>query len=340
MNYEKILVIAPAWIGDLVMAQSLFKHLKLINPRSQIDVIAPAWNYLLLQRMPEVTQAIQLNCEHGELGLNVRYQLGKSLRGCNYDAAIILPNSWKSALIPWVAKIPNRIGWCGEFRFGLINDIRFLNKIIYTKMVERYVVLAYSKATNLPKKLCFPKLTVDFKNLEKTKFKFLSKSYNNKLPVLALGVGAAFGEAKCWPEDYFLTLAYIVAKIHKFNVWIFGTSKNLNINTSLPNIINFSGKTNLLETIDLLYLSDIVVCNDSGLMHIAASLSKKIIAIYGPTTEEFTPPLCDTYKVINKHLSCSPCFARTCRLKHHNCMRQITVDEVLAQIKLYANIDC
>lgn len=328
MINQKILVIGPAWIGDMVMAQALFKHLKLLN-NIQIDVAAPSWSFPLLQRMPEITNSIELNFAHGEWSLYKRYQLGKLLRKNNYTSAIVLPNSWKSSLIPWFAKIPKRIGWFGESRLWLLNDIRYLKKHIYPKMVERYVALAYPANHPLPTPILRPQLIINNKNLEQLK----ANIFINNLPIVALSVGAAFGESKCWPEEYFIKLAYLIANEQKLNVWIFGTKKDLIINENMNNIINFSGKTNLLETIDLLSLVNIVVCNDSGLMHIAASLNKKIIAIYGSTSEEFAQPLTDNVTIINRKLPCSPCRARICPLKHHNCMRQITAEEVFDRIK-------
>ena len=330
---EKILVIGPSWLGDMMMAQSLFKHLKLINNHIKIDVLAPSWSFPLLQCMPEIENSIELDLTHGELGFKKRYHLAKSLSRNGYTSSIVLPNSWKSALIPFIAKIPKRIGWIGEMRFGLLNDIRYLRKSIYNKMVQRYVALAYPPNYMLPQQLLFPKLVVELENIKQLKEKFfvnLSYKLNPELPILALCFGAAFGEAKCWPEEYFIKLAYLASK--EFNVWILGTKQDLKIN-NMENIINFSGKTNLLETISLLSLVDLVVCNDSGLMHIAASLNKKIIGIYGATSEKFTPPLTEQFKILNKHLACSPCFARNCPLKHHNCMHQITVEEVFATIK-------
>lgn len=329
-----ILVIGPSWLGDMVMAQSLFRHLLLIHDdKIQIDVLAPSWSFSLLERMPEVNQAIELNLQHGELNLKKRYILGKKLRKKNYSKAIILPNSWKSALIPFIAKIPQRTGWVGECRFGLINDIRFLKKSNYIKMASRYVALAYNRDHQLPEKLLFPRLSVNLNAVASLMERFyIKQKLNPKLPIIALGIDAAFGVAKCWPKEYFIELAYLASK--EFNVWIFGTQKNLTIK-EIPNIINFSGKTSLLETIDLLSLTELIVCNDSGLMHIAAGLEKKIVAIYGPTSVEFTPPLTspDKLKIINKGLPCSPCFARSCPLKHHACMRNITVKEVFNAAK-------
>lgn len=333
-SLKKILIIGPSWLGDMVMAQSLFKHILLNhNYKVQLDVLAPSWSGTLLERMPEVNEYIELNLKHGELGLKKRYLIGKQLRKKNYTEAVILPNSWKSALIPFIAEIPKRIGWVGEHRFGLINDIRFLNKKSHFKMIEHYVALAYPPNYNLPD-LLLPQLSVDLNSVKKLiEQPFIKQKINPQLPILGLGVDAAFGLAKCWPEEYFIELAYMASK--EFNIWIFGTKKDLAIKEDVANIINFSGKTNLLETIDLLSLIDLIVCNDSGLMHIAASLQKKIVAIYGPTSEQITPPLIgvDKFCIINKHLPCSPCFARECPLKHHACMRNITVKEVFEAAK-------
>jgi heptosyltransferase-2 len=323
---EKILVIGPSWLGDMVMAQSLFKSLYQVNPAITIDVAAPNWSLPLLERMPEVANGIELDLQHGEWSFEKRYYLGRELQKNNYTSAIVLPNSWKSALIPWFAKIPKRIGWIGEMRFGLLNDIRYLKKSIYKTMVERYIALAYQANYPLPNEQPTPKLTVNQENIDQLKLKFAINT-NNNLPVLALCLGAAFGEAKCWPEEYYLELASMQVK-KQWQVWLFGTKPDLQITDPSSQILNFSGKTKLLDTIDLLSLADVVVCNDSGLMHIAASFNKKIIAIYGATSSKFTPPLAEHVQIINKHLPCSPCFARTCPLGHHKCMKQITVEEI------------
>jgi heptosyltransferase II len=338
MIKEKFLIIGPSWLGDMVMAQALFKTLLQINPSAIIDVVAPTWSLPVLQRMPEITNKIELAIPHGKLWLLQRYKLAKNLQQNNYTSAIILTNSWKSALIPWFAKIKKRTGWVGELRFGLINDIRYLDKKKYISMISRYIALAYPAHYNLPSLLLNqvikPKLIIDPDNLILLKNKF---NINNlsKLPILALCIDAAFGVAKCWPEEYYIKLAEHKIK-QNWQVWIFGTKPNLSINNSSNLILNFSGKTSLIDTIDLLSLVDVVVCNDSGLMHIAASFNKKIIAIYGPTSSEFTPPIADCVKIVNKNLQCSPCFARTCPLGHHKCMKEITVELINNEIdKIY-----
>ena len=138
-----ILVIGPSWVGDMIMSHALYQQLKVQYPDCQIDVMAPDWCRPLLARMPEVHKAISMPIGHGAFRLVERYRLGKSLRN-QYDMAIILPNSFKSALIPFFAKIPVRRGWKGEFRYGLLNDLR-ANKNDYPMMVQRYVALSFEK---------------------------------------------------------------------------------------------------------------------------------------------------------------------------------------------------
>ncbi|MCT6885000.1 MAG: lipopolysaccharide heptosyltransferase II, partial [Gilliamella apis] len=124
----KTLIIGPSWVGDMMMSQSLYRTLKQLDPSIEIDVMAPTWCRALLDKMPEVNQSIAMPISHGEFALSKRYQLGKELRNNQYDQAIILPNSFKSALIPFFAKIAKRTGWKGEMRYGLLNDLRVLDK--------------------------------------------------------------------------------------------------------------------------------------------------------------------------------------------------------------------
>jgi heptosyltransferase-2 len=195
------------------------------------------------------------------------------------------------------------------------------------------MALAYPKKAKLPEQILYPQLTSSADNIINLQEKFqINQHINPELPTVGLAIGAKFGEAKCWPKQYFIDLAHKLAKTNQFNVFILGTETDITIDTNVDNIINFSGRTSVTDAIDLLSLTNTVVCNDSGLMHIAASLHKKIIAIYGATSEKFTPPLTKDVITVNKHLECSPCFARSCPLQHHNCMKTTTVDEIFKLI--------
>jgi len=338
MSGKKILIVGPAWVGDMVMAQSLFKAIMQQNTLSLIDVLAPPWTKPLLERMPEVRNAHVMPIGHGSIQLKKRYEIAQQLKSHHYDQAIVLPNSWKSALIPWFAHIPIRTGFCGEFRFGLLNDIRLLDKKRLPQMVQRFVALAYpalSKKEKIKEPILLPKLEIKEAALGGTKQKF-SISLNPSVPILALCPGAEFGPSKQWPSDYFATVA--LAKIKSgFSVWLFGSKNDVEISNDIQaktnhQCVNFTGKTSLEEAIDLLSLTTLVLTNDSGLMHIAAALGKPIVALYGSTDPSFTPPLTENVRIERLSLPCSPCFKRVCPLEHHRCMRDLSPDRIIKEI--------
>jgi heptosyltransferase-2 len=335
----KILVVGPAWVGDMVMAQCLFKVLKAQNPAVQIDVLAPGWSLPLLQRMPEVANAIVMPLGHGELGLLKRYQLGKNLRAQHYQQAIVLPNSFKSALIPWFAKIPIRTGWRGEMRYGVLNDIRTLDPLRYPLMIERFMALAYPPSAPLPDAQVVPELQIS----SITQQAALTKHHIQmaERPVLAICPGAEFGPAKRWPEEYYAEVANAQLAAG-WDVWIFGSPKDGEVAAKIMALtqnrcIDLTGKTRLEEAVDLLALAKLIISNDSGLMHIAAALHKPLIALYGPTSAGFTPPLHQQAKILSLALECQPCFQRTCPLLHHRCMRDLHPSVVLNAIAEWAS---
>lgn len=327
---NKILIVGPSWVGDMVMAQCLFKLIKTIHPNAVIDVLAPAWSLPLLQRMPEVSEAIIMPLGHGVWDLKTRYQLGKSLRSKQYTEAFLLPNSFKSALIPFFANIKKRTGWRGEMRYILLNDLRILDKKRYPLMIERFMALALPKNAELPAEYPIPALKISEETQEKALKKYgLSKDK----PILALCPGAEFGAAKRWPPEYYAEIAREKLKAG-WQVWLFGSKNDISVTEQIRELtdgqsINLAGKTQLEEAIDLLELASMVVSNDSGLMHIASALQKPLIAVYGPTSTGFTPPLSKMAKTLSLSLECQPCFERTCPLKHERCMRELTPRMVL-----------
>lgn len=332
---KSILVIAPAWIGDMVMAQTLFKFLKSRDPTVAIDVLAPSWALPLVERMPEVRNSILLPFVHGELKLCKRYTFAKNLRQFNYDQAIVLPGSFKSALIAFWAKIPKRTGWLGEWRFGVLNDYRKLNKEQFPLMIQRFAALGLPKSISLTQQLepYYPSLSVNKNNLQSVLDRF---NLTTSRPILALCPGAEYGPAKRWPIKSFANVAG--AMINKgWQVFIFGSKKDSELAKALMVATNnqcqdLTGKTSLIEAVDLLSLATGIISNDSGLMHIAASLGRPLVVLYGSSTPSFTPPLTKRVKIIHLNLPCSPCFKRHCPLGHFDCMNQITPDRVLTQL--------
>ena len=319
-----ILIVGPSWVGDMVMAQTLFQCLKQRHPECQIDVLAPEWSRPLLERMPEVRAALSFPLGHGALELATRRRIGKSLAG-QYDQAILLPNSLKSALVPFFAGIRQRTGWRGEFRYGLLNDVRTLDKERYPLMIERFMALAYDKNAELPRPYPKPSLQIDSATRDAALAKF---GLTLDRPVLALCPGAEFGESKRWPAEHYAQVAD--ARIREgWQVWLFGSQKDHPVGETIrenliPGLreesVNLSGQTSLAEAIDLLSCADSVVSNDSGLMHVAAALNRPLVAVYGSTSPAFTPPLADEVEVVQLGIECSPCFDRTCRFGHYNCM--------------------
>ena len=301
----KILVVGPSWVGDSVMAQTLYKRIKKELPSSQIDVMSPHWSLALLERMPEVCKKIVSPFSHGETKLFERYKLGQGLKKENYDRAIILTNSLKSSLIPYFARIGVRTGWLGEFRYGLINDIRSSKKLKKSLMVEKFAALSLYEENYSIENLTFPELEINFAN-QRNFLEEFSIDYSNN--TIAICPGAEFGPSKRWPAEYYAEIAkFYVNK--GWNVLCIGSKNDEDIGIeigSLNNLrsnesfINLIGKTSLQDAIDILAFTEKVVTNDSGLMHIAAAVKTPLVALYGPSSPEYTPPLISKKKILRK----------------------------------------
>lgn len=333
----KYLIVGPSWVGDMVMAQTLFIALKQQHPDAIIDVLAPAWSLPIIERMPQVRRGIDMPLGHGKVELKARYRLGKSLRQEGYTHAIVLPNSFKSSLVPFWANIQHRIGWRGEMRYGLLNDLRKLDKSKYPLMVERFVALAYPDGATLPKPLPIPALQVNGNNVITVLHRY---NLNTDRPVLALCPGAEFGPSKQWPADYYADVAGTLVE-QGWQVWLFGSEKDKtvcsHIKHRLPDSLqhhchNLAGATSLADAIDVLSHASAVVSNDSGLMHIAAALNRPLVAVYGSTSPDHTPPMNENSETLSMKLECSPCFERECPLGHMNCMKLLSPAMVLAAI--------
>lgn len=312
------------------MAQSLFRQLRQLHPDAQIDVLAPAWSRPLLERMPEVGEAIEMPLGHGRVDLKTRWQLGKSLTG-RYRQAILLPNSWKSAIVPYAAGIPLRTGWLGEMRYGLLNDARKLDKSRLSMTVQRFVALANDRENLQLPRIMPPCLTVDPENAAAAMAE-LGLERDPNMSLLALCPGAEYGEAKRWPAEYYAALAEQYVR-QGGRVWLFGSDKDLPVCDAIAAIAgeachNLAGRTSLAQAIDLLSLANGVVSNDSGLMHVAAALERPLVAIYGSSDPAFTPPLNRQHRILSLGLDCSPCFKRECPLGHLDCLRKLSVEQV------------
>ncbi len=334
MSAHRILVVGPSWVGDMVMAQSLFIALRQRDPATRIDVLAPPWSRPLLERMPEVGAAVELPVAHGELALPERWRVARRLRGA-YDQAILLPNSLKSALVPFFARIPLRTGWVGEHRYGLLNDIRRLDEKRLPMTVQRFVALGDPPDTPHPPRIAPPRLAVKVADVLAA-LQALGVAKQARRRVLALCPGAEFGPAKRWPAKYFGALAERRLAAG-WDVWLFGSDKDqaacAAVNAAAGGrCVDLAGRTSLAQAVDLLSIADAVVSNDSGLMHVAAALARPLVAVYGSSDPGFTPPLSEKAKVVRVGLPCSPCFRRECPYGHTDCLQGIPVERVDAAL--------
>lgn len=325
MTSKKILIISPSWIGDCVMTQPLYRRLHELHPGCQINVFAPKWSMAVFERMPEVNRVFENPFGHGALELKKRWQVGRELGKHGYEQVIVLPGSLKSAIIAAATGIKRRTGYVGESRYFLLNDIRKLDKAALPLMVDRYTALAYDRQNDFNGHSDNPA----FKIAPQSQAEALSKhSLDTNRPIVAFCPGAEYGPAKRWPAAHFADLAKRYAQ-QGWQIWLFGSQKDFEIADEINRLSdglcqNLCGKTSLAEAIDLLACADTVVCNDSGLMHLAAALGCKVAAIYGSSSPDHTPPLSPQAKIISLNLECSPCFKRECPLGHTDCLNKLS----------------
>lgn len=320
----------------MVMASCLFQRLAREHPALHLHVAAPAATAPLATRMAEVAAVTTLPFAHGRLDLTARIRIGRASARASYDWAIVLPNTWKSALPVAVAGIARRTGYTGEGRHLLLNDRRRLDADQLPRMVDRFHALGGEGAQPAPPG-CWPQLRADSARA-RTLAAELGLANER---VLALCPGAEYGPAKRWPPAGFAQVAARHAQ-RGGNVWILGGAGDAAaaraVCEHLPaaareRTFDITGRTRLLDAVDLLAGADRVVCNDSGLMHVAAALGRPVVGIFGSTTTTFTPPLGPRARAVSLQLACSPCFARECPLGHLDCLKTLPAERVIAALE-------
>jgi heptosyltransferase-2 len=331
-----ILVVAPSWVGDAVLSEPLIARLASAGDANEghpaIDVLAPAWCAPVYARMRGIRRIFDSMLRHGEIGLGRRRELGRTLSGECYARAITLPNSWKSALAPWLAGIPVRTGYTGEARFGIVNDRRRLDRDAMPRLVDRYAALATSDRDATAPAASAPVLIPDSANRDAA-VGSLGLPVDRGIAILC--PGAEFGPAKRWPAGHFAQLARRFLA-DGLDVWMLGSPNDKPAAAAVldaagdgrDSIRDLSGRTDLGTAIDLLSLAAVVVSNDSGLMHAAAAVRAPLVALFGSSSPGYTPPVSDTARIARIDIACSPCFRRECPLGHFKCMRELAPDTV------------
>ena len=336
---HRILVISPNWIGDAIMAQPLLTRLKTKWPEVVIDVLAPGWAAPVWQAMPEVGTVIPTTFKHGKLQFGERLKMAKKLRDEHYDAAYVLPNTIKYALIPWLARIPKRIGYLGEKRYGLLNVIHHDDKTHPRPMIPFYAALADAPSNTVGKREDYP-VSAMFVHETEVNAAFEKFGLDRKKRLIAFAPGAEYGPAKRWPEGKFAQLAQmILQKYPDVQIVLMGSGNDKvvcdPIEEAVPGVVNLAGQTTLAEAIAIISQITLMVTNDSGLMHIASAFEKPLVAIYGSTDYTHTPPFSKYSEIISLNLPCAPCQKRECPLGHHNCMKQLNPDLVFPSVAKY-----
>lgn len=308
------------------MGQPMLARLLQKRPEAAIDVLAPRWVLPVAQRMPEVSEAIECPFGHGEFGLRGRWRIGRTLARRGYDHAIVLPNTLKSALAPFFAGIPLRAGYVGESRYGLLNILHKLDRRNPPPMVERYLALAGKPGDPLPQ-APRTRLSVSEENLARALAQLSLAPPSDAHPVAILCPGAEYGPAKRWPAEYYAELAQKLGEAG-FSVWLMGSHADRTVATAILEAkpgcaIDLTGRTDLASAIDLIGAASVVISNDSGLMHIAASLGRPLVALFGSSSPLHTAPRSAKARVEYLAIECSPCFARVCPLGHFRCMREL-----------------
>jgi heptosyltransferase II len=326
-----VLVIAPSWVGDAILSEPLIAQLRRAGVEQPVDVVVPPWCGPVYARMRGVGRIIDNPPAHRRLALHARYALGVSLRANGYTHAYVLPNTWKSALVPYFARIPRRIGFVGEARYGLLTEARTLDRKALPQLVTRYAALASAPRAVLDA-ISRPRLVADRENLRAAMH---ALGLSTAQPVAILCPGAEFGPAKRWPVEHFAALAQRLAD-DGHAVWIVGSPNDRAIAAALvaalpsptPPVVDLTGRTDLGTAIDLMSVAALVVSNDSGLMHAAAAVNAPLVALFGSSSPAYTPPLSPAARIAKIDIACSPCFKRECPLGHFRCMRELSPELV------------
>ena len=326
-----ILLVPYMWIGDFVRCHSVVKLLRRRFPSRPIDMLATAMVSPLIDYMPGVRKGIVVDLPRRRLALSRQHELAERLRNEGYGEALVMPRTWKSALAVYLAGIPQRTGFVGEVRFGLINDLRFGERKL-PRMVDRCAALALPNGAPLPAEWPLPELVAPPTEVAAWRRQLGLEADGGRVIALAPG---AVGPAKRWPATSYAVLArQLAAEGHR--VWIVGGPGEQALAAEIagsehPLIRDLTGP-DLRNAIFALASADVAVSNDSGLLHVAAALGTPAIGIFGPTSPALWAPLNPLAAVIETTdtLECRPCHKPTCPLRHHRCMRDISPEQVLA----------
>jgi heptosyltransferase-2 len=320
-----ILIVPYVWIGDFVRGHTVVRVLKRRWPNRPVDLLVTSLCAPLVDYMPGVRSAVVWDLPRSRLALAKQWALATELRARNYRTALVMPRTWKSAIAPTLAGIPERVGFVGEVRFGLINQWRWGEKAL-PRFIDKNAVLALPDGAPMPPEWPVPQLDVPAEEIARWR-------QANELgtgAAVALAPGSV-GSSKRW--SYYPEAARLLAQ-KGLDVWVVGGPGEKAIAAEIaaaggPRVRDLTG-TDLRNGILAMAAADAAVSNDSGLMHIAAALGTPTMGIFGPTSPYHWGPLNGLAATIQTKtvVPCQPCHRPICTMNDHRCMREIPASDV------------
>jgi len=336
---SRILIRSVNWIGDAVLTLPAIKSLRHAYPESHISILARPWVSDIFKEDPAIDEIILYRDEHKSI--KGRLRLAGEIKTKNFDLAILFQNAFDAALITWLARIPERVGYVRDLRRPLLTlPIKANDEIL--KMHQVYYYLNIVKSLGIDPIEVHPYLRVS-DNEKKKAQKFIEGAGIDNFLIIGINPGATYGSAKRWPPERFADLIERVSSDLNAGIILFGSQTERRIVQEIldmiepeikdTKILNMAGKTDLRDLIALISLCDAFITNDTGPMHIASALLVPVVALFGSTDSTRTGPFGTGHEIISRHLSCSPCMKRECPEGHLRCMYEITVDEVFEALK-------
>ncbi|MBI5805242.1 lipopolysaccharide heptosyltransferase II [candidate division TA06 bacterium] len=325
MNTEntKILIRVPNWIGDAVVSTAFVAACAKAHPGASITVLAHPRVSALFENDPDIQSIIKLSPER------FLWKTARELKKEKFDIAYILPISFSSALMTFLAGIPRRIGYSTEARgFMLTQKLRYSQK----DFRSRHIILGFMKLLGREEAVNAPGI---FLSPEEMKWagEFLASNNLQTGNITGFGPGATFGPAKRWPQENWVELGKeLVNRGHQ--ILIFGSGEEIELCGQIardigPKALSLAGTATLRQSAALLSLCSNFITNDTGVMHLAAAAGTRVTAIFGSTNPVWTKPWGEKHRVIYNGEPCSPCYQRECRYGHYDCLEKISVKDIL-----------
>lgn len=332
---ERILIRSANWVGDAIMSTPALRSVRRGFPRARITLLAKPWVIPVFENSPDIDEIMVYEADGRHKGPKGLLRLAADVHRKSFDTAILMQNAFEAALLAFLARIPQRIGFTTDARSLLLTErINTWRPLKKGHLIDYYLGLMRGAGIAAQNKKLLIHITPE-ETAEARQF-LTEMGTTNYQWIVGLNPGAAFGTAKRWLPERYAELGRRFAKEHKALILIFGSSSESLLGSQLatqigPACVNLSGQTSLRQAMALISLCSLFITNDSGLMHVAAALDIPQAAIIGPTDPIATGPVNNNSRLVQKPEAChlSPCLKPHCPIKDHRCMTAISVDMVM-----------